>query len=425
MKEEFLHYIWQYRLTGKTLKLAGGEDCMVKDPGMPNTDSGPDFFNARVRTGNTTWAGNVEIHVNASEWFEHNHHKDKAYDNIILHVVYNKDAEIKRTNGELIPTLELKDKFNAGLYERYSDLMSSLSWIPCEGSIHEADRFILNNWLDRMLVERLEKKGRAIEKSLKLNGNNWEQAFYIIIARNFGFRVNALPFELLAGSLPLAYLAKHKDNKMQIEALLFGQAGLLKGKYKDEYPLKLQKEYAFLRKKFMLSPIDPHLWRFMRLRPSNFPTIRLSQFADLIHRSSHLFSKTIEADSIKKLVQLFDVSASEYWETHYRFGKTSAKRRKILGKSAIYLILINTVIPFMFIFGKERNNQILIDRSVKLLDQLPGENNSIIRKWQQLGMSTRTAFSTQALLQLRESYCSEKKCLSCAIGNNLLKRIET
>ncbi|MBL7103841.1 MAG: DUF2851 family protein [Bacteroidales bacterium] len=425
MTEEFLHYIWKFRLFDQNIKLTTGEDCDIIDVGKHNKDSGPDFFNARIKTGDTIWAGNIEIHVKSSDWFVHDHQHDKAYDNIILHVVYIQDKVIKRRNGEVIPAIELKGKYNKTLFDRYSEFMTNRNWIPCEKMIFEVNRFILNNWLDRLMIERLENKAVEIEEQLKFNENNREQTFYEFLARNFGFKVNSVPFELLAKSLPLLYLGKHKNNKFQIEALLFGQAGLLSRSVKDEYFQDLKKEYKFLQKKFSLIPIDPHLWRFMRLRPSNFPTIRLAQFADLICNSSHLFSKILEVEKLNDMLQLFDVSVSEYWEDHYTFGKVSPKRKKKMGRNTINLIVINTIVPFIFIYGRIKNDQRYIDRSLKFLEQIPGETNAIIKKWEELSMSTRTAFNTQALLQLKNAFCNKKKCLECSIGNELLKKVAT
>jgi len=422
MTEEFLHYIWKFKLFDVDSGVVSGESFEVIEPGTHNFDSGPDFLNARIKIEDTVWAGNVEIHIRSSDWFSHGHQNDMAYDNVVLHVVFVDDKPVRRKNDELIPTLELNGKFSDALYNRYQYFLSSRQWIPCEKFIHRAGRFIINNQLDRLLVERLEEKSEAVLDRLKVNGNNWEQTFYEFLARNFGFKVNSTPFEMTAKSLPLIYLGKHKDNLLQIEAMLFGQAGFLDEEVEDdEYYMKLGKEYLFLKKKFGLIPVDRHLWRFMRLRPSNFPTIRLSQFANLIHRSSHLFSKLLGIEKFPDLIPLFDVSVSDYWQTHYTFGKESAKQSKKLGKSAVHLIMINTIIPFLFVYGKLKNEQKYIDRALIFLDQLPGEFNAIIRKWEELGMSTRTAYNTQALLQLKNAYCNRKRCLQCSIGNELLK----
>lgn len=424
MTEEFLHYIWKFKLYDLPMKLVSGEQFSIIDTGQHNSDAGPDFFNAKIKIGNTVWAGNVEIHIKSSDWFAHKHQNDKAYDNIILHVVFENDKEIKRKSGETIPVFELKGLIHEGLFNRYATFMNSKAGVPCERQIREVDRFLINNWLDRLLVERLEQKATEVRERLEFNGNNWEQTFYEFLARNFGFKVNSVPFEMLTQSLPLMYLGKHKNNKYQIESLLFGQSGLLSVNCNDTYFIDLKKEYDFLKRKFSLVPIDPHLWRFMRLRPSNFPTIRIAEFADLIFKSSHLFSKILECEKFSDLLPLFNVKPSAYWNNHYTFGKESTKRKKNLGKAAIHLIAINTIIPFVFVYGRIKNEQKFIDRAMKFLDQIPGESNSVIKKWKEMGMGTQTAFNTQALLQLKNNYCTKKRCLDCSIGNALLQRKE-
>jgi hypothetical protein len=422
MTEEFLHYLWKYRLLKPNLQLVTGEACEVLDVGIHNHNAGPDFFNARIKIEDTIWAGNVEVHLKSSDWFAHKHHLDKAYENVILHVVRQNDKKLYRKNGQVLPTIEIKEDDHPEMFKRYVDFMTNRNWVACEKSLNRVDRFVINSWLDRMMIERLEEKALEIESQLHFNHNNWEQTFYEFLARNFGFKVNALPFDLLAKSLPMTYLGKHKNHRLQIEALLFGQAGLLNPGFKDDYPRQLQAEYNFLKEKYMLTPLDHHIWRFMRLRPSNFPTIRIAQFADLINKSSHLFSKILEAKSLKEFISLFDVSVSDYWRNHYLFDKPSVVRNKNLGITAIHLIIINTVIPFIFVYGKNRKDQGLIDRSLRYLDQLPGEVNAVIRKWETLGMGARTAFNTQALIELKSNYCNHKKCLHCAIGNDLLKQ---
>jgi hypothetical protein len=420
--EEFLHYLWKYRLLKPNLKLVAGETIEILDAGVHNQNAGPDFFNARIRIEGTIWAGNVEIHLKSSDWFVHKHNLDKAYENIILHVVRQNDKLIVRKDGQNLPTLEIGEDYHPEMFKRYIDFMTSRNWIACEKLLNRVDRFVINNWLDRMMIERLEEKAMEIESQLHFNQNNWEQTFYEFLARNFGFKVNALPFDLLAKSLPLNQLTKHKNNKVQIESLLYGQAGFLEDIFVDSYPLQLQTEYKFLKEKYHLTPLDKHIWRFMRLRPSNFPTIRIAQFADLVYKSSHLFSKTLEANSLKELVMLFKVTLSEYWINHYLFDKQSSPRNKGLGMTAIHLLIINTIIPFLFVHGKIRNDQGLIDRSLRFLDQLPGETNAVIRKWEALGLGVRTAFNTQALIGLKSNYCNHKKCLQCALGNDLLKQ---
>lgn len=422
MSEEFIYYLWKHKLLEPQLQITTGENCKVIDPGLHNTNSGPDFFNARIKIGNTLWAGNVEIHVHSSDWKLHKHQFDKAYDNVILHVVFVEDKKISRENGEAIPTLEIADKFNSGLLSRYKKLMQSKNRIPCEFQIRDVDRFQQNNWLDRLLIERLEIKSQGIEDKLEFNNNDWAETFYQQLASNFGFKVNAVPFELLARSIPIIILAKHKNNNKQVEALLFGQAGMLGNNTDDSYYQELKKEYIFLAGKYKLVPIDAYLWRFMRLRPANFPTIRISQFADLIANSSHLFSKILEYESFEKLIKLFNVAASDYWNTHFTFGKESEKKAKKLGKTGIHLILINTIAPFLFVYGRKKNEQAYIDKAIKLLDQIPGERNAITRLWADLELNTNTAFNTQALLHLKNKYCDKKQCLSCGIGHAILNQ---
>ncbi|MCB0806511.1 MAG: DUF2851 family protein [Bacteroidales bacterium] len=420
MTEEFLHYLWKYKLIKQPLILSAGEQCQVINTGNHNTHAGPDFLNAHLRIDETLWVGNVEIHIQASDWYKHNHQKDSAYENVILHIVYKEDKSVRLKNGAIVPTLELAGKFDENLLSTYEDLMNNLRWIPCEQMISGVNRFTVNNWLDRVLIERLENKSIRIGELLEHNLGDWAETFYQTLARNFGFKVNAIPFELLARSVPLKILAKHKHDRKQVEALLFGQAGLLKGGHRDGYFREMKKEYSFLAGKYGLEPIDPHLWRFLRMRPSNFPTIRLSQLSGLICKSSHLFSEILETGSVDSLLHKFEVQASSYWNTHYTFGKTSAKREKLLGKAARQLLLINTIIPFLFLYGRTKGIQPLIDRSLKFLDQIPGERNHVTRKWESLGLSCRTSFSTQALLQLKSEYCDSKKCLHCSIGHAIL-----
>ena len=423
MTEEFLHYIWKFRLIDQHLVSTSGEQIVVIHPGSHNFDSGPDFFNARIKINNTVWAGNVEIHILSSDWYLHKHQLDKAYDNIVLHVVFEDDKPVSMQNGQPITTLELKGHFKKSLYDRYAYFMTNKNWIPCEKLVQGVDRFVINNWIDRLMIEKLENKASEITSHFLHNKSDWEQTFFEFLSRNFGFKVNGTPFQLLAKSIPLKVLRKHKDHRFQIEALLYGQAGLLQTSFTDEYPNKLKQEYAFLKMKYQLQGIDQHLWRFMRLRPSNFPTIRISQFADLICHSSHLFSTIIEKKRLKDLTELFNVSVSDYWRDHYMFDKISKTSNKSISIKTIHLIIINTIIPFLFVYGKYRNDQSMIDHALKLLDQLPGEQNTIISKWDKLGLSVRSSFQTQSLILLKNSYCKNKRCLNCGIGNDILKNI--
>lgn len=423
MTEEFLHYIWKFKLFDQfQLSTTNNENVEIVRSGDHNFDAGPDFFNAKIKVDNTIWAGNVEVHINASDWNKHNHQTNKAYDNIILHVVNNADEKLFRNSGEEIPTIELKHKIDHKLYHNYTLFKSSASWIPCEKQISSVPPVIINNALDKMLLERLEKKSEAIINSLKLNNNNWEETFYQLLARNFGFKTNSEAFELLAKSLPLNVLGKQKSSLFQIEALLFGNAGMLEKHFEDKYPLSLQNEYIFLKQKFKLCPIDTHLWRFLRMRPVNFPSIRIAQFADLIFNSSNLFSKILEIKNVEDLKILLNISVSEYWETHYLFDRSSAKRSKHMGDEGINNIIINTIVPFLFVYGKQRSNEEFVDRALLFLETISSENNAITISWSKLNLPVNNnAYSSQALIQLKNEYCVRKKCLSCNIGNYLIK----
>ncbi len=422
MTEEFLHHIWKFRLFDQLeLKTTKGEIIDIKKPGDHNFDAGPDFFNGKIKVGETLWAGNVEVHINSSDWKRHLHQNDKAYDNIILHVVNNADIKLFRSSGEEIPTIEIKNRIDKKLYQNYLDFKSSNDWISCEKQISTVPEFIVNSVKDKLLLERLERKSKSILNSLELNNNNWEETFYHSLARNFGFKTNAEPFELLAKSLPSIVLGKHKSSLLQIEALLFGQAGMLFEHFSDKYPQQLQNEYAFLKQKFKLQPLEKHLWKYLRLRPINFPSIRIAQFSNLIYSSSHMFSKILDLENGFELKKMMNISVSEYWESHFMLDRDSSKKSKHLGEDSINNIVINTIVPFLFVYGKQKDDEKYIYRALLFLEQTVGESNSIIRKWEELGVSVKSAHSTQALLQLKNEYCNHKKCLNCSIGNYLLK----
>ncbi|HEY9196587.1 MAG TPA: DUF2851 family protein [Mucilaginibacter sp.] len=422
--EDFLHYVWKFRLFDRTgLQTEDGEALEIFSTGIHNTDSGPDFHNARVKIGETLWAGNVEVHLSASDWQKHGHANDDAYNNVILHVVYNNDQPLQLYNGRKVPTLQLKDRVPAELYARYHQMVfGNQTIIPCEASIGSIDSLIMHNWLTRVLVERLEKKSAAVTAALAINRGDWEETFYQFLAANFGFKTNALPFELLAKSLPQIILAKNKNNSMQIEALIFGQAGFLEEELEDEYPQKLKKEYGYLQKKYGLKPIEKHLWKFMRLRPQNFPTIRLAQFAALIVNANHLFSKILEIKEVDALRNLFaSIQTNEYWNDHFKFDTPSKPSPKTMGASSVDILLINTLALFLFSYGKHHQQQYYISRALKLLENLPPEKNNITADFVTLDVKITNAFESQALLELKNSYCNYKKCLDCSVGNKILK----
>jgi len=422
--EDFLHYIWKFRLfTRLNLRTTQGEELEVYSAGLHNSHAGADFQNARIRIGETTWAGNAELHISSSDWHKHGHTTDSAYDNVILHVVYRDDEPLIRPDGKHVPTLELKDRIPPGLYNNYHNLVfGNQTIIPCEGTIATVDGLTMQNWLTRILVERLEKRSEAVITALNLNRGDWEETFYQFLAANFGFKTNALPFELMAKALPQSILAKNKNNPMQIEALIFGQAGFLSNDLQDAYPLSLKKEYYYLCKKYSLQPIENHLWKFLRMRPQNFPTIRLAQFAALVVQSNHLFSKILEVSDVNLLRNLFNnLKINEYWETHYRFDKESKAAGKSLGRSAVDTILLNTVVLFLFSYGRHMKLQQFTNRALKLLESLPAEQNNIIADFINLGVNIKTAFESQALLELKNNYCDYKKCLQCGVGIKILK----
>ncbi len=422
MKEDFIHFVWRHkRFDLKALKTTEGAPIQILKFGNANHHAGPDFINAKIQIGETLWVGNVEIHLKASEWLKHNHQKDKAYNNVILHVVLEEDRPIFREGNERIPCLELKRRIPAKISKSYLKLIHNEHWIPCQHHIHQVSELNRNLWLDRLLVERLEQKTKVIEQRLKEHKGNWEHTFYQFLARAFGFKINSDPFDSLANSLSYLLLAKYKDSLFQIEALLFGQAGILEKEFKDDYPNQLKKEYQFLRKKHSLIPISETSWKFLRLRPSNFPTIRLAQFASLIYQSVHLFRKLLEIENVAEIEKLLEVQLSGYWLTHYIFDRASKKRQKTLGRNAIQLIIINTIVPFMFLYGKRKSEESFKEKALKFLDEMPKEKNSIISKWEALGVELDSAYKSQALLQLKNEYCNKTQCLNCGIGNAILK----
>jgi hypothetical protein len=420
MKEEFLHYLWKYGLFDKmSLADEEGNKIVVINPGQYNRDGGPDFFNARIIIGTTEWAGNIEIHVDSSHWELHGHHYDHKYDNVILHLVVKKSKTVKTASGNVVTTVEIK--FDESMFEKYVGYLNKPYIIACEDDLGSINKIFLNQWFTNLLVERLEEKSELISNILVRTGNDWEETFYNIIARYFGFRVNTEPFEMLAMSLPQKIVKKHSDNRFQVEALLFGMAGMLneglfKEAIKDEYYRNLIKEFKILGAKYSLLPMHGWLWNFHRLRPSNFPTLRISQMAAFLSSSNGLFSRIIEADNIEKLREIFRVRSSDYWNDHFIFGKKSRSHVKNMGNQALEILLINAVIPVIYAFGKIRNDNVFKEKAVNLLDKVSPENNSIIKEWRSAGVEVPSAFYSQALIQLRNGYCKKRRCLNCRIG---------
>jgi hypothetical protein len=403
MKEELLHYIWQSkRLHGNVLQTISGESIEIDHPGIYNKDAGPDFFNARIKIGNTTWAGNIEIHTQSSDWDKHLHHRDPAYDNVILHVVYLHDKVIANKNKEIIPTLELKTLLPPFLLKRYQLLQKNESFIPCEQIMKLPEAFSLQSWLTRLLTERLEEKTSRLETILRSCNNSWEDAFYIFTARYFGMKTNSEPFEWLARNIPLRVLGKHKNNLHQIKALLFGVAGFAGHPKFPQYNY-LAQEADFLIGKYALKTIPAQSWKFAKTRPQNFPDVRIEQFAQLIYHASHLFSKVMEASDLKSLEKLY----------HF-------KSEGSMSTSSIHLLLINSVLPALFLYGKLTGNPDLCERALSFIEKLPAEKNAVTRYWKSKDISVNTAFESQALLQLNNAYCTNFKCLQCTIGHSSL-----
>ena len=422
--ENFLHFIWKFRLLNTTeLFCTNGEALQVLHPGIVNKNAGPDFEEAKIVIGKTTWAGQVEIHMQSSEWMLHGHHHNIAYDSVILHVVYKHDKPVYRTNGTLIPTLVLENRFSPHLLTNYKTLMASVNSFPCKQHIATVDPVIVESFLTRLMVERMEEKSREMLDQLKQHKGNWEQTFYCFLARNFGFKVNALPFGLLAEALPLYMLYKHKDKPMQIAALIFGQAGFLEQDFFEDYPKELKREYLFLRKKYRLQAIDKSLWKFLRMRPQNFPTVRLAQFAALIAKTTPLFSSVLEGKQLKDIYDLFeDLPVGPFWENHYHFNKPAAKVILQPGLASVHNIVINTVCLSLFSYGKYTGQQEYADRALDFLEKMPPESNAVIRFYRNAGLRITNAFLSQALLQLNKCYCNQKKCLNCGIGIKILKK---
>lgn len=423
MREDFLHFLWRWRrFDGRDLRTTDGQALEIIHPGELNTHAGPDFANARLRLGDMLWAGSVELHLRASDWLAHRHDADRAYDNVVLHVVLDADQAIRRpATGEKLPCLSLRGRIPPKLLESYQRLEHERAWIPCAPAFPGVAEIIRLNWFDRLLVERLEQKTTAVAEALAACGNHWEEAFYRSLARSFGLKVNVDPFETLARSLPWLTLTRHKSQLFQLEALLFGQAGLLERPFRDEYAQALAKEYAFLREKFQLVPMSGSQWKFLRLRPAGFPTVRLAQFAALLHGTTHLFRQILEAENIRTLEHLFSTSVSPYWLTHFQLDQPSPHRPKNLGRDFVHLLCINTVVPFLFHYGKSRQQPEFQDKALRLLEALPAENNAVLDGWATLGVQARNAYQGQSLLQLKTRYCEAKRCLECAVGHAILK----
>ena len=416
MNEAFLYYLWENRLLKGELFTIDGQAVEIVNTGYRNLDSGPDFLEARIKIGETLWAGQVEIHVLTSDWNRHHHQSDKAYENVVLHVVYENDAKVND-----IPVLALKGHFDMTLYNNYQQFIAAKGWIPCEKSLSSVQKFTMLSWLDSLVVERLEQKAKNVEKMLETNTYDWEDALYKLLMRYFGLKVNNEAFEYLATILPFKTLLKHADNLLQVEAMLFGCAGFLEKDFTEEYPQLLKREYKVMKAKFNLLTMPEERWKFMRMRPGNFPTIRLAQLATMIHENGSLFSKILTARNTDDVKRLLEVEPSEYWLTHYRFETPSPKRTKRLGDSTAEILIINAIVPLLFSYGQLHYDETLCERATDYLEQLEAEDNTITRHFAERGCQAQNAMQSQALIQLYTNYCKRRRCLECRIGNVLMK----
>ena len=421
MNERLLQFIWQFQYFNKQqLATSQGEVLQIEKPGTWNHHQGPDFSEAIIRIGATKWVGNIELHLRSSDWFRHHHTADSNYSNIILHVVWEEDVPVYDRNNNVIPTLVLQNRITKMLLDRYRQMMETTVTVPCHSFLPVLSNLAWSAWKERLAAERLERRSANVLLLLKQSNQHWEEVFWWLLAANFGIKVNTALFEQVAQSLSVTLLSKHKNQIHQLEALLFGQANLLSGEYTDEYALLLQREYRFLQKKYHLQPVNQQP-AFLRMRPAAFPTLRLAQLAMLVNNSSHLFSQVKEIKDIKKVLDLFMITANDYWHYHYHFDEATVYQPKHLGKQMAENILINTVIPVLFAYGLHSKEELYKDKAIHWLYQLTAERNQVTKKWEQLGIPHKSALDSQALIELTNNYCTVRRCLDCAVGNKILK----
>jgi hypothetical protein len=419
LNEKLLQFLWQFQYFDKTdLKTSRGEAIEILHPGQLNNNQGPDFLEAQVRIDGTLMVGSVEIHLRTSQWIEHGHQDDANYNNVILHVVFenNKEEDVAFP----LPILELQSRISNLLIDRYAALMDTRAFIACHNSIAATRDIIWASWKERLLAERLTRKSAIVFDFLKGNAAHWEEIFWWMLARNFGLKVNIEAFEAMARSIPTRILGRHKNQIHQLEALLMGQAGLLNATFSEDYPRLLQKEYKFLQQKYALKPIQVPIY-FHRMRPGNFPTVRLAQLAMLIFNSAHLFSKIIEAENVKDINALVEVTANDYWHYHYRFDEPSGFKKKVVGKTMIDNIVINTIVPVLFAYGLHHKEEKYKIKALDWLEHTGAEENNITNNFASLGLSNKSAYESQAYIELKTQYCDHKHCLKCSVGNAILK----
>ena len=423
MEEQLLHFIWHRKLyADEELTTTTGQRVRVIHPGIPNHDQGPDFLQARVRIDDQIWAGHVEIHVRSSSWYLHSHERDTHYNTVILHVVWQEDQPAKTEQGVIIPCIELCGIVDAVLLERYRHLMNNSEWVPCASSLENVSEIVRASWLDRLMAERLESKTDYIATILDRCNGDWEQTFFVMLSRHLGSPANGDAMENLGLKIPLTILRKHADRIDQIESILFGVAGMLTKELYAPYPSRLKKEFDFQKMKYGLQVIPSLQWKFMRMRPTHFPTIRIAQLAVILSKQQAFVQMVAGRATIKEWINLFRVSPQdEYWQTHYHFRSESPAAGKMLGLDTATSLLINLVGPFMFFYGKRQGLSQLKERAIALLSELPAEKNTIIRSWRECGWLAHDAGQTQALLHLKKKYCDQRRCLHCAVGLQVLR----
>jgi len=429
--EQLLHYVWKHKLfLINELKTDDGRNVEIIDVGLHNNDAGPDFFNAKIKMNGTMWAGNVEIHDKSSDWYLHNHDKDKAYNNVVLHITGLKDTDIKTEDGRYVPQMVMEVPQN--IRDNYRELISTDSYPPCYKIITQLPQLMIHSWMSALQVERLEQKTEQIKHRVELCNKSWEDAYFVTLARNYGFGTNGDAFETWAMNVPLHDVDHHRDNLFQIEAMFMGQAGLLdintvpehyqRDAVNEGYFSKLSSEYDYLAHKFGLKPMDASIWKFLRMRPNNFPHIRISQLANMYYERKAGLSLLMECRTLDDARKVLATHVTPYWETHYTFGSTSVKNEKKISSFSINLLLINTAIPMFFAYGKHKSDESLCDRAFDFLEELKAENNFITRMWSECGLKVTSAGDSQALIQLKKEYCDRKDCLRCRIGYEYLKR---
>lgn len=429
--EQLLHYVWKHKMLPlRTLETTDHRLVEVLDPGLHNRNAGPDFFNAKVKISGTLWVGNVEIHSKASDWYAHGHDSDPRYNNVVLHVVEKADTDVTNARGEYLPQMEIE--VPPMVREHYRELLSTDHYPPCYKIIPTLKPLMIHSWMAALQTERLEQKTEAIKRRVEQANGSWEDAYFVTLARNYGFGINGDAFEQWARQVPLNAVGKHRDDLFQVEAFFMGQAGLLQlesipQRYQQDalsegYFARLRSEYLYLAHKFTLTPIDYTLWRFLRLRPQNFPHVRIAQLANLYYEGRASLSAVLESETLESLRDLLQTHVTPYWETHYTFGSESIRNKKQLSRASADLLLINTVIPMLFAVGRHRQKEEYCDRAFDLLEQLKAERNHIITMWQECGLNVQNAGDSQALIQLKKEYCDRRDCLRCRFGYEYLNK---